>query len=77
MNNGYHPILRLKRLLVKANDINIVAIRIKIETQNMPLYCSLSKKSSTLLAFRDRNKGAGDNNFIKSEATEFCPDEIK
>jgi len=62
MNRGYHPILRSKRLLVKAKDINTVDNRIKIETLNIPLYCSLSKKSSILLAFSERNNGASDNN---------------
>jgi hypothetical protein len=37
MNNGYHPMLRLKMLLVKTKEINTVAKRIKIETLNMPL----------------------------------------
>jgi hypothetical protein len=62
MNSGYHPMIKLNILLVKENDINTVAKRIKIETQNIPLYCLLRRKSRTLLAFRERNNGAGDNN---------------
>ena len=60
--------LRLNIVLDKTYDIDTVVKRIETETLNMPLYFSLSKKSSMLLAFRERNSGTGDNNLIKFEA---------